>query len=666
MEVYVSQFDVLFQPLQIGEITLKNRIAMAPMGIDYMVNPDGSLNRRVVDYYLERICHVVGMIICSVFKVENRVEAIETCTPMIGETSLGYLRELCDTAHTFDVKVFIQLTAGYGRVVVPHTLRGPCVSASPIPNFWDSSLICQELTTREIGRIVTAMGKTAEQLVTAGVDGIELHGHEGYLFDQFASSIWNHRSDEFGGSLENRLRFPVNCLEEIRHHVGNRMVVQYRFGLKHYLKHINQGALPGESFDEVGRDVAHGQEMAKHLERAGFDALHVDAGCYESHYWPHPPNYQKHGCMMDMAANTKAVVSIPVIGVGRLDKPEVAARAVADGMMDVVAIGRGFLADPQWAYKVRSGRTKDIRPCVGCYDGCFGRYGKMQYISCALNPSSGRENAYRLEPAATPHQVMVIGGGVAGLEAARVAALRGHQVSLYEKKAVLGGLVRTAAVPEFKKDLRRLLVWYERQVEQTGVQIFLNSDVTPDTIRSASPGVVIVATGASPIVPDITGIHRGSVMSAVDLLKGKKTAGDRVVIVGGGLAGCEVAIWLADKGRQTIIVEMLPELMAGDNHVPGQIRMMTLNLLEKHGTTIITDNQVNEITPDGVLLARRAFGKNRIEADTVVLSLGMTPDTHLTDQLENKLDHVYRIGDCRKPRNVMNAVWDAYEIARMI
>jgi 2-enoate reductase len=666
MEVYVNRFDVLFQPVQIGKITLHNRIAMAPMGIDYMVDSDGSLNRRVMDYYFERIRHGVGMIICSVFKVENRVEALEACTPMIGKTSLEYLKELCNVAHAFGVKIFIQLTAGYGRVTVPHTLRGACVSASPTPNFWDPSLICRELTTQEIGRIIRAMGETAERLVTAGVDGIELHGHEGYLLDQFTSAIWNHRTDEFGGTLENRLRFPTKCLEEIRHRIGDSMVLQYRFGLKHYLKDINHGALPGELFDEVGRDVAEGQEMAKRLEQAGFDALHVDAGCYESHYWPHPPNYQKHGCMMNMAANTKAVVSIPVIGVGRLDKPEVAAHAVADGMMDVVAIGRGFLADPQWVDKVRSGRTEDIRPCVGCYDGCFGSYGKMRHISCALNPSSGRENAYRLEPATRPCHIMVIGGGVAGLEAARVAALRGHRLSLYEKKTVLGGLVRMAAVPSFKKDLCRLLEWYERQIEQNGVDVYLDNEVTPDIIRSVSPDAVIVATGARPIVPDIAGINRESVVTAVDLLKGEKKAGDRVVIVGGGLAGCEVAIWLADKGRQTIIVEMLPDLMIGGAQVPGQVRMMTMDLLTKYNTTIITDNQVDEITPDGVLLARRVSDKSRIEADTVVLSTGMIPDTHLISQLDNTLERVYRIGDCREPGNVMNAVWDAYEIARII
>jgi len=447
----VGNFEALFQPLKIGKIKLKNRIAMAPMGIDYMVAPDGSLNRRVVDYYLERARNGVGLIICSVFKVENRIEALETCAPMIGEASLGYLGEICDVAHSFGTKIFLQLTAGYGRVTVPATLRGPCVSASENPNCWDPSLICRALSSREVGEIVSAVGDTAERVRIAGVDGIELHGHEGYLFDQFTSSAWNNRTDQYGGSLENRLRFPMECLKAIRSRVGSNMAVQYRFGLKHYMKDINHGALPGESFDEAGRDVPEGLEMAKILERAGFDSLHVDAGCFESHYWPHPPIYQKHGCMIDMAAAAKAVVSIPVIGVGRLDDPKVAQSAVADGMVDMVAVGRGLLADPKWADKVRSGKIEEIRPCVACYDGCFGNYTRVRHISCAVNPSTGRENDYRLIPTDNPLDVMVIGGGIAGLEAARVASIRGHRVSLYERDSMLGGLVRHAAVPEFKK-----------------------------------------------------------------------------------------------------------------------------------------------------------------------------------------------------------------------
>jgi 2-enoate reductase len=662
----MDDFKVLFQPQMIGRVRLKNRIVMAPMGVEYMTEADGTLNRRVVDYYLERARNGVGMIICSVFKVENRVERLEESTPMIGEASLNYLGELCDAAHSFRTCVFVQLTAGFGRVTHPGILRGPCVSPSENTNFWDPSIVCKPLSVDEVGQIAAAMGDTAEKLALAGVDGIELHGHEGYLFDEFTSSIWNRRTDQYGGSLENRLRFPMECLEEIRNRIGDRLAVVYRFGLKHYLKNSSQGALPGEVFEEAGRDVAEGVEMAKKMESAGFDALHVDAGCYESHYWPHPPIYQKHGCMVDMAAKAREVVSIPVIGVGRLDKPEVAAHAVSEGMVDAVAIGRGLLADPRWADKIRFGDARDIRPCVGCYDGCFEAYSKYRNISCALNPASGRERAYRLEPALNPRNVMVIGGGVAGMEAARVAAIRGHRVSLYEKGKKLGGLVRRAAKPEFKKDLRRLLAWYERQIEKSGISVMLEREVSLGDLQKDRPDVVIIATGAKAIVPAIPGVDLDSVVMATDFLKAEEKPGTRILIMGGGLAGCEVAIWQAQMGREVILVEMLPNLMSGGTSVPTQVKMMVLDLLKIYGVEIHTGNTVREITPDGAILSSEKLGTFSIRADTVVLSIGMTSNGELADDIEKTGTPSYRIGDCREPKNIMNAVWDAYEIARFI
>lgn len=662
----MREFEALLQPLLIGKVQLKNRIVMAPMGVDYMVNPDGSLNRRVIDYYIERIRGGVGLIICSVFKVENRVESLEPCAPVMGEASMGYLGELCDVAHSFGTKIFMQLTAGYGRVTVPTTLRGPCVSASENPNFWDPSIKSRELTPLEINEIVTAMGDSAELAHIAGVDGIELHGHEGYLFDQFTSSIWNRRTDQYGGNIENRLRFPIECLAAIRQRVGHKMAIQYRFGLKHYMKDGNHGALPGESFEESGRDVPEGLEMAKAFEKAGFDALHVDAGCYESHYWPHPPIYQKRGCMIDMAARTKTVVSIPVIGVGRLDDPKTALRVIEDGMADLVAIGRGLLADPHWADKVRTGNTADIRPCVACYDGCFGNYAKVRPISCAVNPATGREQSYRLIQARHPLNVMVIGGGVAGLEAARVAALRGHRVSLYEKNSILGGLVRQTAVPEFKKDLRHLLRWYERQIEISDVQVFLNTEMTAESICSLSPEIVIAATGADPIFPNIEGVSNESVVNAIALLSGDVAIGDRVVILGGGLSGCEIAIWLSEMGKQAVIVEILPELMAGGIHVPAQVKQMTMDMLARYEVEVMTGCRVEAIESGGVKVVLDDMRKDEVLTDTVVLAIGMRPNHSLADRISGEMDNVYCIGDCRKPRNVMNAVWDAYEIARHI
>jgi 2-enoate reductase len=294
----MNRFPALFQPIKIGPVEINNRIAMAPMSVGYMVNPDGSLNQRVVDYYLERARSRIGMIICGCFIVENEINAIEESAERIMDSGLGFLGELCDAAHSYGTKIFVQLTAGFGRVTWPNTVRGQPVSASTQPNFWDDAITCRALTITEIQKIVSAMGDAAEKLMVANVDGIEFHAHEGYLFDQFTTALWNHRTDQYGGSLENRLRFSVECLQEIRRKAGNRLAVQYRFGLKHYLKNERHGALPGEVFKEVGRDIEEGLQMARMLEAAGFDALHVDAGCYESWYWPHPPIHQQHGCMV--------------------------------------------------------------------------------------------------------------------------------------------------------------------------------------------------------------------------------------------------------------------------------------------------------------------------------------------------------------------------------
>ncbi|SDP51220.1 oxidoreductase [Desulforhopalus singaporensis] len=662
----MKNFDILFEPHNIGQVEIKNRIVMAPMGVEYMTDANGTLNRRVVDYYLERARYGVGMVICSVFKVENKIEHLEKSTPMILEESMNYLCELCDAAHSFGARVFVQLTAGFGRVTFPSILRGPCVSASDNTNFWDPTIKCKALSVDEIQTIVEAMGNTAKLLALAGVDGIELHGHEGYLFDEFTTPLWNRRTDQYGGSFENRMRFATECLNEIRAKVGNRLAVTYRFGLKHYLKTPQHGALPGETFEEVGRDVEEGIRMARYFEQAGFDALHVDAGCYESHYWPHPPIYQKHGCMADMAALAKKAVSIPVIGVGRLDKPEVAAEAVACGSMDFTAIGRGLLADPEWADKLRYQDSAEIRPCVGCYDGCFEAYNQFRNISCAINPSSGREAAYRLTPALAPKKVLVAGAGIAGMEAARVLAKRGHQVFLHEKSDSLGGLVQQAAVPDFKKDLRRLLDWYERQISRSDISLTLNSSVTVELVDKIDPDAIIVATGAHPLLPPIKGIDNDRVTTAVDLLKGVTKAGQNCVVVGGGLAGCEVAIWLAAKGCKVTVVELMPKLMCAGASVPSQVKMMTTDLMAYHGVVSRTGCRLTEVTADGVLLDDGNHNASFVEADTVVMAVGMKSDTSLADVVRKSPCPVYRIGDCRKPKNVMQAVWDGYEIARFI
>lgn len=661
-----NRFSKLFEPVNIGRLTLKNRIAMAPMGINGFWDPSGTLSQRGIDYYLERARGGAGLLITGLFKVENEIEPDGGRMPRINFSLLPALTELCEAVHALGCKIFVQLTAGWGRVSPMARFQMQPGAPSVVPAFWNPSVICRELRTEEIGNIVKAFGPAAHLLAMAGVDGIELHGHEGYLFDQFTTALWNRRTDKYGGNLEGRLTFPLEVLEEIRKHAGAGFPVQYRFGLKHYVKALHAGALKGEAFVEAGQDVAEGLQMALLLEKAGFSSLQVDAGCYDSWYWAHPPVYQEHGCMADTAAAVKKVVKIPVVSVGRLEVPELAARIIEQGQADIIALGRGLLADPEWPLKVQEDRTSEIRPCIGCHDGCMGRLSSGKPLSCAVNPACGRETAYRLKPALKSKKVLVIGGGIAGLEAARVSALRGHRVNLWEKEKSLGGHVLEASEPDFKADLKRLLAWYEGQIQSLNIEVKLQKAASPEEVRREQPHVIFLATGSKPVMPALPGIHDPRVVSADDLLLGRRQAGPTALVVGGGLIGCETALWLARQGRQVTIVEILPKLMRGGLPVPEMNRLMLLDLLAFHHVRILTGTRLKEITGENVLVSDGKTETEVLQADTVVISVGLKPENGLYKQLQGEFARLYPLGDCREPRNIMAAVWDAYEVARGI
>ena len=662
----LSNFSRILEPVKIGSVEIKNRVAMAPMGIVGLLNPDGSPGQRAVDYYIERARGGVGLIISSVFKVENEIENLKPGVFLVSPEAMSPFAELSEAVHPLGSRIFVQLTAGFGRVTRPSRLVGKPVSASPIPYYWQPDIICRELETGEVGELVKRFGVAAKVLDRAGIDGIELHGHEGYLFDQFTTAIWNKRRDKYGGDLEGRLRLPIEVLNEIKRVLGKDFPVQYRFGLKHYIKGLNSGALPGEEYTEAGRDIEEGLEMAKMLEEAGFDALHVDAGCYDSHYWPHPPIYQAHGCMADMAAKVKEVVNIPVITVGRFTEPELVERIIEEGKADMVALGRGLLADPFWVQKVEQGLERKIRPCIGCLDGCLGRIFAGKPLSCAVNPSVGRETRYAIKRADEQKMVIIAGGGVAGLEAARTAALRGHLVTLYEKTDLLGGHLISGSIPMFKKDLRSLLSWYESEVFDLGVEIRTGYELTPEVIEREKADALIIASGSRPILPSLPGIEKEIVATAPEVLLGTKRPGDRIVVVGGGLVGCETAIWLAQKGKRVTVVEMLKDLMTGSNWVPHVIKHMILDMLEFNKVAVMTSTRLVGVTDNGVNLLDASAREKSLDANTVVVSMGLKPERALYRSLVGKTPNLYLIGDAREARNIMGAVWDAYEVARAI
>jgi len=663
------QFEALFSPVTVGNVRIKNRIAMAPMSLESLIPFENSyIDNRCKEYLIQRAKGGIGLLILSCWRVENNIEPMHHFHGnLLTKAAMYSFIELNEILHSFDTRVFYQMTAGYGRVGNPNPPGGgPPVSCSEVPAFWDPDIMCREISTQEVESIVANFGFWAAELRKAGADGIELHGHEGYLFDQFSCAAWNKRTDKYGGDLDGRLTFAKEILKAIKREAGKDFPVVYRYGLKHYMKGFHSGAVPGEKFKEFGRDADEGLTMAKILESEGFDALHVDAGSYDSWYWPHPPNYMPHGCMADMARQAKQVVGIPVMAVGRMDDPQVASGVISRGDADVVVIGRGLLADPEWPNKVKSGKTAEIRPCLGCHDACTGRLFNGKPMCCAVNPAVGRELHYAVTPAAEKKKVLIVGGGPAGMEAARVAALRGHHVSLYEQRRVLGGHLPPGSVPEFKKDIRRLLAWYELQLEKSDIAVHLSSPATLDTITSQNPDEVIVATGSTTVIPPIAGLETGNWVDCIDALSGKKELGQTVVVLGGGLVGCEISLWANSLGHRTTIVERLPALMSAGPLISKENKQMTIDLLVYNGIEVCLNTRIARVENRLLHLVNNENQKWQIECDSLVIAAGMRSEQELFMKVEQKFPNVRRIGDCLQPRNIQGAIWDAYEVARRL
>lgn len=389
-------FKKLFEPITIGKVKIKNRISMAPMGAFGLCSEDGAYNQRAIDYYVERAKGGTGLIITSITKVENEIDkTVMPAFPCVTINPIHFLEtsaEMTERIHSYGSKIFLQLTMGFGRSGAPVLMAAPPVSASAIPNYWDPSVTCRALTTKEVETIVQRFGESAQIAQKAGYDGVEIHAvHEGYLLDQFTIALFNHRTDKYGGDLRGRLTLPIEILQVIKDACGKNFPVGLRFSVKSAIKDWRQGGLPGENYEEKGRSLEEGLEAAKILEKAGYDELNTDVGTYDAWYWSHPPIYQKHGLYLPYTEELKKAVHIPVIVAGKLDLPNMAEKALEDGKADMIGLGRALLTDSNWPKKVIDGDMEDIRPCIGCHDGCLGRAFEGKPLSCAVNPACGRE-----------------------------------------------------------------------------------------------------------------------------------------------------------------------------------------------------------------------------------------------------------------------------------
>ena len=662
------KYSKLFSPIKIGSITIKNRFAMAPMGPLGLADANGGWNQRGIDYYVERAKGGTGLIITGVTFFDQVVEKQDPTTvpnPLYKPVNfVKTSREMTERIHAYGSKIFLQLSGGFGRVTIPTNVGDiPPIAPSAIPHrLLDKT--CRAITVDEIHAIVKQFGEAAFHAKRAGFDGVQIHAvHEGYLIDQFAISMFNQRTDEYGGFLENRLRFAKEIVEEIKKTCGDDFPVTLRFSVKSMIKDWRVGALPGEDFEEKGRDTEEGLKAAKLLESYGYDALDTDVGTYDAWWWNHPPMYQKKGLYREYCKMVKEVVDIPVFCAGRMDNPDMALEAIENGECDVIDLGRPLLADPDYCNKLRCGKITQIRPCISCHEGCMGRVASYSLLNCAVNPQAARERVNAYEPILKKKKVLIVGGGVAGCEAARVLAIRGHQPVVYEKGSRLGGNLIPGGAPDFKEDDIALADWYTNELNRLGVHVHLNTELNEEEIKAMDYDTVILATGSKPKVFSLG--DDSHTYTAEQVLLKQKDAGKKTVVVGGGLVGCETALWLAQNGIHVTIVEALDKVMAVNGPLCAANKEMLEALLPFNGVEIITGAKVTEFA-NGEVKVDTKEGSKTIMSDSVILSVGYKEENTLYNNLQFDIPDLYLLGDAKKVSNIMYAIWDAFEVANHI
>ena len=637
--------NVLFDKTYIGKMKLKNRVFMSPMGTTG--EADGAYNIDAINYFMERAKGGAGLIITGANVVSTKYEP-RPCTELSDFHHVERLNMLIDRCHHYGAKVCVQLSPGLGRQQFTDPFTPP-YSAGSVGSFWFPDLICKPFTKEDIQYLVGKVGYSASLAVMAGADAVELHAYGGYLLDQFQSKQWNNRTDEYGGSLENRMRFTLECIEAIKKNIPDTVPLLVKF-------------TPDQRVEGF-RDLSEGIEMAKILEKAGVDALHVDTGCYEEWYQAITTVYSKPGHKLDVQKAIKDVVSVPVLGDGKLFDPKLAEKVVNDGILDYVGLGHEMLADPHWVNKVKKNQLEDITPCVGCNECLLSGFSGKHYY-CAVNPTCYAEKEYAL-PADTglKRKVLIIGGGPAGMEAAITAKRRGFEVDLWEKADKLGGTLWPAGGPDFKADVLKLITYLETQCHKLGVNISLNKAATKDNIKGLDYDRIILATGANPAMPPIEGIEK--TVLATDYLTHQVTTGDNVVIIGAGLAGSEAACDLAGQGKNTVLIEMLPDILALANHCLNNDQHLR-NMIKDRGVNVVTGAKVTKITDDSITYEKDGE-VHTVSCDTVLNAAGFKPNNQLEDLLEEEYDDkVVVIGDAVAPRKILTAIHEGYHAIRVM
>ncbi|MCL2368606.1 MAG: NAD(P)/FAD-dependent oxidoreductase [Oscillospiraceae bacterium] len=638
-----------FEPTRIGNVYLKNRIIWAPCA-EYMQDASHSVSEQQVNYFTARAKGGAGLVCMNSYASDFQDHPMSRLDSVSDLSRFSYLTQ---SVHEHGAKIALMLSAGRGHKF-PEVSGEPPLACSALPTIGDESVIAQEMTTEQVYELIAMYQRSARLAKMADYDFVIIQGYGGYLVDAFMTEAYNKRTDEFGGSFEKRMRFPKLLLKAIREVNGDDFPVIFKMSPVHMIPE--------------GRSMEEGIEVAKILEKEpNVKAFLIDTGCHEVWYRLIPPVWQQ-GRMyqFEAAKKIKEAVSLPVFTMGKVGDPEEAEAVFNEGMTDFVTVARSFIADPEWAKKVKEDRTEDIIPCICCNEGCVGRVDPGKTLGCAVNPFTGLEGVAKIVEAPEKKKIVVVGAGPAGVEAALVAAKRGHTVELWEKSTKIGGLLKPASSPAFKKELRRLVEYYKAQIYKTpNLRLRLNRTATAENLLEARADAVVIATGATPMVPQIPGVDGKNVHLATDVLQDKKKYGKKCVVIGAGYVGCEAAYHLDYIGKDVTLVEgqekILPDFMMFWKNFgnPDMNRQMINHLIYEQSSVDVKLNTKLVAVGDGFVEVEQDGKTAKIDCDEVVLAMGYKPNFELEEALAGKVE-VITIGDANKVGKVMDAVWSGF------